>query len=217
MLGPALRKGTGCRVPSRWREQRRNSVKVGAYRSCLPKVTRRGRSMSTSGRSSGSVDWSGFWLQASLRPPAGSCESSVTTSSVGNGSSPSGSIAAAVSNWSAGSASASTPGSFPTEGLLGSDTYRWLYGWGHTSSCGNESSNTCRNSSTGSPSGETQFSTKGTTKGHVRVAFSMSINCPDVRQEQASAAGYSRPGIYHSVRLYSSRNRDQHACRGVSG
>ena len=69
----------------------------------------------------------------------------------------------------------------------------------------------------GSPSGEIQFSTKGTTEARERVAFWMSIHCRNVRREQASAAGVSRPGTYHNVRLYSSRNWDQRACPGVSG
>ena len=172
--------------------------------------------MSASGRSSVSVDLSAFSLPASSRCTAGSCEFSASASPFGNGSSSCGSTTGYVSNWSAGSASISTSGSSPTERSLRRDTYRWSYGWGHTSWCENESSSTCRNSATGSPSGETQFSTEGTLKARVRVAFSMSINCCDVRREQASAGGFSRPGTYHNVRLYSSRNWDQRACHGVS-
>ena len=63
----------------------------------------------------------------------------------------------------------STSGSFPTERPLWSDTHSWSYCWGYTSSCGNDSSSTCRNSSTDSPSGETQFLTKGTTEACVRA------------------------------------------------
>ena len=172
--------------------------------------------MSMSGRSSVLLDVSGS-LPASSRCTTGWCESSAGVSFDGSGSRSSGPTAGSVSNWRADSASSSTTGSFPTELPLRSDTYRWLYGWGHTSSCENESSSTCRNSSAGSPSGETQFSTNGTTKARVRVAFSMSIKCREVRREQASAAGFSSPGTYHNVRLYSSRNWDQRACPGVSG
>ena len=173
--------------------------------------------MFTLGRSSGSVDWSGISLQASSRRAAGLSESSANASSVGNGSRSSGSTGGSVSNGGAGSALTSTSGSFPTERPLRRDTYRWSYGWGHTSSCETVSSSTFRNSSTGSLSGETESSTKRTRKGHARVAFSMSINCLDVRREQASAAGSSRPGTYHNVLLYFSSNWDQRACRGVSG
>ena len=194
-----------------------SSVKVGAYRSSLPKVTRRGRSMSLSRKSSVSVDRSGTSLPASSRRTVGWCASAASALSDGSGSSFFGSRAGSVSNWRAGSASPSTSGPFPTERPLQSETYRWWYGWGHTSSCENKPSSTCRNSWTGSSSGEAQFSTKGTTKARVRVAFSMSINCREVRREQASAAGFSRPGTYHNVRLYSLRNWEQRACRGVNG
>ena len=187
--------------------------------------------MLTSRRSSVSAGMSGS-LPASSRCISGWCESSASFWSDGTGSRSSGSTVVAfdgsgsrsscstagwVSNRRAGSACSSASGSFPTERPLRSETYRWSYGWGHTSSCENESSSTCRNSSTGSPSGEAQFWTKGITKARVRVAFSMSINCREVRREHASAAGFSRPGTYHSVWLYSSRNCDQRACRGVSG
>ena len=189
--------------------------------------------MLTWGRSSVSAGMSGS-LPASSRCMSGWCESSAMISSDGTGSSPRssgstvvasdgsgsrspGSTAGSVSNWRAGFACSSASGSFPTERPLRSETYRWSYGSGHTSSCENESSSTCRNSSTGSPSGEAQFSTRGNTKPRVRVAFLMSINCCEVRREQASAAGFSRPGMYHNVRLYSSRICDHHACRGVSG
>ena len=187
--------------------------------------------MLTLGRSSPSEGMSGSLL-ASSRCTSGWCESSARISSDGSGSRSSGSTAVAfdgsssrssgwtavsVLNWSAGSACSSTSGSFPTEPPLRSETYRWSYGWGHTSSCENDCSSTCRNTSTGSPSGEAHFSTKGTTKARVRVAFSMSINCREVRRPHASAAGFSRPGTYHYVRLYSSRKWDQCACCGVSG
>ena len=222
MFRRTVGKGTGCSVPSRWRRQQISFIRVGACGNSLPKVTRRGRPMSTSGRSSVSVNMSGISLPALSRRAAASSESSVGASFVGiysscSDSSSFGSTPGSVSNWRAGSDLTSTSGSFPTERPLRSDTYRWSYGWGHASSSENESSSTCRNSSTGSPSGETKFSTKRTTKGRVRVAFSMSINCREVRQEQASAAGFSRPGTYHNVRLYYSRNWDQRACRGVSG
>ena len=178
--------------------------------------------MSISGRSSVSVDMSGVSLPASLRRSALSCEYSALASFVGSdsscsGSSSSGSTAGSVLNCRSGSESTSTSTFLPTERPLPSDTCTWLYGWGHTSSCQNESSSLCRNSSTGSPSSETQFSTKGTAKGRVRVAFSISIRSHEVRRGQASAAGFFRPGTYHIVRLYSSRNSDQRACRGVSG
>ena len=106
---------------------------------------------------------------------------------------------ASGSNWGAGPASVTASKSFPTERPLQSDTYRWLYGCSHTSSCENASSSTCRTLSTDSPLGETQFSTKGTTKGHVCVAFWMSINCLDIRRKHASAAGFRRPGTYHNL------------------
>ena len=187
--------------------------------------------MLTLGRSLVLAGMSGS-LPASSRCTSGWCESSARISSDGtgfrssgstvvafdgSGSRFSGSTAGSVSNRRAGSACSSASGSFHTERPLRSETYRWSYGWGHTSSCENESSSTCRNSSTGSPSGEAQFSTKGITKARVRVAFSMYINCREVRREQASAAGFSRPGTWHNVRLYSLRNWDQRACRGVSG
>ena len=188
--------------------------------------------MLTLGKSSVSAGMSGS-LPASSTCMSGWCESSDMISSDGTGLSPrssgstvvasdgsgsrsSGSTAGSVSNWRAGSACASASGSFPTEHPLRSETYRWSYGWGNTSSCQNESSSTCRNSSTGSRSGEAQFSTRGIMKARVRVAFSMSINCCEVRREQMSAAGFLRPGTYHNVRLYSSRNWDHRACRGVS-
>ena len=180
-----------------------------------------------------SIDVSGS-LPASSRCMFGWCEFSAMISSDGAGSSlrssgsavvaldgrgsrSSGSRAGSVSNWRAGSASSSASSFFPTERPLRSETYRWSYGWGHTSSWENVSSSTCRNSSTGSPSGEDQSSTRGIAKARVRVAFSISINCRGVKREQASAAGFSRPGTYHNVRLYSSRNWDHRACRGVSG
>ena len=187
--------------------------------------------MLTSGRSSVSAGMSGS-LPASSRCMSGWCESSARISSDGTSSMSSGSTvvafdgsgsrsscstAGSVSDWRAGSACLSASGAFPTARRLRSETYRWWYGWGHTSSVENESSSACRNSSTGSPSGEAQFSTRGITKGGVRVAFSMSINCCDVRREQASAARFSRPCTYHNVRLYYSRNWDHRACRGVSG
>ena len=187
--------------------------------------------MPTSARSSVLAGISGS-LPASSRCTSFCCESSARISSDGtgsrssgltavafdgNGSRSSGSTAGSLSNWRAGSACSSASGSFTTERLLRSETYRWSYGWGHTSSCENESSSTCRNSSTGSPSGEAQFLIKGITKAYVRVAFLMSIACREVRREQASAAGFWRPGTYHNVRLYSLRNWDQRACRGVSG
>ena len=214
---PWVSEKAGYSVTSQWRRQRISSVKVGAYRSSVPKVTRRGRSMSASGRSSVSVDMSATPLPVSSRCAVGWCECSASASSDGIGSSSFGSTAGSVSNWRAGSASTSTSGSFTTDGPLWSDTYRWSYGWGHTSLCENDSSSTCRNSSPGSPSRETQFSTKGTTKARVRVAFSMSNNCLEVRREQGSAAGSSRPSTYHNVRFYSSRNWDQRACCGVGG
>ena len=142
-----------------------------------------------------SVDMSSTSLPASSLA-AGSCDSSASASSIGSASSSSGSTAGSVLNWRAGSESASTSGFFPTERLLRSDTYRWWYGRGHTASCENESSSTRRNSSTGSSSGETQVSTKGTMKARDRVVFSMSINCCEVRRQQASAAGFSRPGTF---------------------
>ena len=187
--------------------------------------------MPTSGRSSVLAGMSGS-LPASSRCTSGWCESSARISSDctgsrssgstvvafdGSGSRSSGLTAGSVSNWWAGSACSSTSGSYPTGRPLRSETYRWSYCGGHTSSCENESSSTCRNSSTGSPSGQAQFSTKGFTKARVPVAFSMSINRREVRPEQASAAGFSRPGTYDNVRLYSSRNWDQRACPGVSG
>ena len=161
--------------------------------------------MITSGRSSVSAGMSGS-LPASSRCNAGWCESSAGISSGGtgprssgstavsfdgSGSRSSGSTAGSVSNWRAGCACLSASGSFPTERPLRSETYRWSYGWGYTPSCENESSSTCMNSSTGSPSDEGQFSTKGITKARVRVAFSKSINCREVRREQAPAAGFS--------------------------
>ena len=186
--------------------------------------------MLTSGRSFVSARMSAS-LPASLRCTSDWCESSARISSDGTGSRSSGSTvfafdgsgsrfsgstAGSVSNWRAASACSSASGSFTTERPLRSETYRWSYGWDHTSSCQNESSSTCRNSGTVSPYGEAQFSTKGITKACVRVAFSMSINCREVRREQAFAAGFSGPGTYHNGRLYSSRNWDQCACRGVS-
>ena len=189
--------------------------------------------MLTSARSSVSAGMSGS-LPASSRCMSGWFESSAIISSDGTGSTPrtsgstvvasdgsgsrsSGSTACSVSNRRAGSACSSASGSFSTERRLPSKAYGWSYGWGHTWSCENESSSTWGNSSTGSPSGEAPFSTRGITKARVRVAFSMSINCREVRREQASAAGFSRPGMYHNVRLYSSRNWDHCACPGVSG
>ena len=172
--------------------------------------------MSISERSSGSADWSGIALPAWSRRAAVSCRSSVTSPSVDNGSSSSCLSAVYVSNWGAVPASAPTSGCFPTERPLRSDTCRLLYGWSHTSSRENACSSSCRNSSTGSPSGETQFSTKGTTKGRLRVAFLMSIKCLDVTREHASAAGYSGPGTYQDVRLYSLRNCEQRACLAVN-
>ena len=128
VFGPTLGKGTGCSVPSRWRRQQISSVKVEAYRSSLLKVTRRGQSMSTSGRSSVSADMSGISLPASSWRAAGSCDSSASPSLVGSDSSCSGLAAGSVSNWRAGSESTSTSGSFPTELLFRSGTYRWSYG-----------------------------------------------------------------------------------------
>ena len=165
--------------------------------------------MLTSGRSSVSAGVSGS-LPASSRCMSGWCISSAMISSHGTGSSPrssgstvvtsdgsgsrsSSSTAGSVSNWRAGSACSSASGSFPTKRPLRRKTYRWSYGWGHTSSCENQSSGTCRNSSTGFPSGEAQFSTRGIMKARVRVASLMSINCCEVRREQAFAAGFSRP------------------------
>ena len=180
VFGPTLDKGTGCSVPSRWRRQQMSCVKVAASRSCLPKVTRRGRSMSMMGRSSVSVDMSGTSLPASSRCTWDWCEPSASASFDGSGSSFCGWTAGSVSNWRAGLASPSTSGPFPTECPLRSHTYRWLHGWGHTTSCENESWSTCRISSTGSPSSETQFWTKGIKRARVCMAFAMSINCREV-------------------------------------
>ena len=122
VIGLILGQDNGCSEPSRWRPQQINFVKVRAYRS--RKVSRRERSMSTSGRSSVSADVSGIALPASWRPAAGWCESSAGASPVGNDSSPSGSTAGSVSNWSASSASMSTSGSFPTGGRMAGATLR---------------------------------------------------------------------------------------------
>ena len=126
--------------------------------------------MLTSGTLSVSAGMFGS-LPASSRCRSGWCECSAMISSDGTGSSSrssgstvvasdgsgsrsSCSTAGSVSNWRAGSACSSASGSFPTERPLRSKTYRWSYGWGHTSSCENESSSTCGKSSTGSPSRE---------------------------------------------------------------
>ena len=99
--------------------------------------------MFTSRRSSGSADWCGISLPASSRCVAGSCRSSFTTSLVGNGSSSSSRLAFSASKWRAGPVSAPAWGYSPTERPLPSDTYRWLYGCGHTLSSENTSSRTC--------------------------------------------------------------------------
>ena len=81
MFSPTFGKGTGSSVPPRCCRQRISSVKVGTYRSSLPKVTPRGRSISMSERLSVSVDKSGTSLPASSRCTVDWCESAASSGS----------------------------------------------------------------------------------------------------------------------------------------